>query len=121
MDKVEFSEQFKSRTKALTIEIIKFCETLQNSESSRIIKRQLLRSASSVGANYRAACRARSKAEFFSKMSTVVEEADESLFWLEILKEAGIYKFDSEHHSKIYNEMTEVLKVMSKTRKNTKR
>lgn len=105
----------------MTIELIKFCETLQNSESSRIIKRQLLGSSSSVGANYRAACRARSKAEFFSKMSTVVEETDESLFWLEILKETGIYKFDSEHHSKIYNEMTEVLKVMSKTRKNTKR
>jgi four helix bundle protein len=80
VQKSEFAEAFRSRTKKNVIDSIKFYRTLPNNEEAKIIGRQLLRSSSSVGANYRAACRARSKAEFHSKLSTVVEEADESVF-----------------------------------------
>jgi four helix bundle protein len=88
--KVAFIEQFKSRTRKFVVDNINLFRTLPKTEEAKIIGRQLLRSSSSVGANYRAACRARSKAEFHSKLSIVVEEADESLFWMEILIEAKV-------------------------------
>jgi four helix bundle protein len=65
---------------------------LPKTEEAKIIGKQLLRSSSSVGANYRAVCRARSQAEFHSKLSIVVEEADESIFWMEVLIEADLIK-----------------------------
>jgi four helix bundle protein len=70
--------------------VIRLCRTLPSSAEGRIITRQLLRSATSVGANYRAVCRSRSSAEFVSKLGIVLEEADETLFWLELLVDAGI-------------------------------
>src|SRR5580692_3589777 len=87
---IDFAEVFKSRTKKFVVDNIRFFRTLPKTEEAKIIGRQLLRSSSSVGANYRAACRARSKAEFHAKLSTVVEESDESVFWMEILVEAEI-------------------------------
>ena len=72
------------------VDNISFFKTLPKTEEAKIIGRQLLRSSSSVGANYQAACRARSQAEFHSKLSIVVEEADESVFWMEVLIEAKI-------------------------------
>ncbi len=87
-ERIEFAEAFKKRTQKFVVDNIKFFRTLPKTEEAKIIGRQLLRSSSSVGANYRAACRARSKAEFHSKLSIVVEEADESIFWMEILIEA---------------------------------
>src|SRR5665213_656797 len=87
-ERVEFAEIFKNRTKKFVVDNVKFFRTLPKTEEAKIIGRQLLRSSSSVGSNYRAACRARSKAEFHSKLSTVVEETDESVFWIEILVEA---------------------------------
>jgi four helix bundle protein len=89
-ERIEFAEMFKRRTKKFVVDNIKFFRTLPKTEEAKIIGRQLLRSSSSVGANYRAACRARSQAEFHSKLSTVVEEADESAFWMEILMEADV-------------------------------
>src|SRR5476651_2562793 len=89
-EKIDFAEVFKKKTKKFVIDNILFFRTLPKTEEAKIIGRQLLRSSSSVGANYRAACRARSTAEFHSKLSIVVEEADESAFWMEILIEAGI-------------------------------
>ncbi len=68
--------------------VIKFTEQLQRDDTSRTLGRQLLRSGTSVGANYRAACRSKSKPDFISKMSTVLEEADESAFWIELLVDA---------------------------------
>jgi four helix bundle protein len=82
------------RTKQFALQVIKFCESLPKDETSRILGRQLLRAGCSVGANYRAACRAKSKADFISKMGTVLEEADESAFWIELLIEAGKIKAD---------------------------
>lgn len=76
------------RTKQFALQVIRFCETLPKDESARIIGRQLLRSGCSVGANYRAACRAKSKADFISKMGIVLEEADESAYWIELLQDA---------------------------------
>jgi len=84
------SEELKNRTKQFALGVIRLCRKLAPSQEGRIISRQLLRSATSVGANYRAVCRARSSADFISKLGVVLEEADETLFWLEILVEAGI-------------------------------
>lgn len=94
-ERIDFAEVFKKRTKKFVVDNIKFFRTLPKTEEAKIIGRQLLRSSSSVGSNYRAACRARSKAEFHSKLSTVVEEADESVFWMEVLIEAEIVNKES--------------------------
>lgn len=80
-------EDLKLRTKQFALDVIRFTESLPRDETARVIKRQLLRAGTSVGANYRAATRARSKADFISKMGIVEEEADESAFWLELLGE----------------------------------
>jgi four helix bundle protein len=83
-------EQFIARTKDLAIRIIKLVEALPNSPTGSVIGKQLLRSGTSVGANYRAACRARSTADMIAKLKIVEEEADETLYWLELLVEADI-------------------------------
>jgi len=84
------AELFKQRTKAFALRIIRLVRSVPNTQEGRVIGQQLLRSGTSIAANYRAACRARSRAEFLSKISTVVEEADETVFWLELLADAGI-------------------------------
>lgn len=79
--KVDFITALKNRTKVFVLDAIKFYQSLPKTEEAKMIGRQFMRSSSSVGANYRAACRSRSKAEFYSKLSIVVEEADETAFW----------------------------------------
>ncbi len=113
-----FAEEFRSRTKKLAIDVIKYCKTLPKTEEAYIIKKQLIRSATSVAANYRAVCRARSKAEFFSKLCIVVEEADETLFWIEMIIGAEI--MDAKGINLLLKESEEVLKIVSKTRKTFK-
>jgi four helix bundle protein len=83
-------EEMKARTKSFALALIKTVEDLPETKITRVIANQLLRSGTSVGANYRATCRARSRADFISKMGIVLEEADESAYWLELLIEAGI-------------------------------
>lgn len=83
------NENLKLRTKKFALAVIKFSEALPKNETCRILGRQLLRAGTSVGANYRAACRAKSTADFTSKMGTVEEVADESSYWLELLVEDG--------------------------------
>jgi four helix bundle protein len=85
----------KERTKRFAIHVIRMCRTLPKSAESTIISRQLMRSATSVGANYRAVCRARSAPDFISKLGIVLEETDESLFWIDLLVEAGIASTDT--------------------------
>ena len=80
-------QDLKTRAKKFALDVIRFTRTLPKGEEFTIIKRQLIRSATSVAANYRATQRAKSKADFISKLGTVEEEADESLFWLETLQE----------------------------------
>jgi len=84
------AEELKKRTKQLGLRIIKLIELLPSSKAANVIGNQLLRSGTSVGANYRSACRARSKPDFISKASISIEEADESLYWMEMLVEAEI-------------------------------
>jgi four helix bundle protein len=83
------SGELKERTKRFALEILKFARTLPVDPIARDIGLQLVRSATSVAANYRASCRARSNAEFIAKLGVVEEEADESVLWLEILDEDG--------------------------------
>jgi four helix bundle protein len=83
-------EEFKNRTKGLALRVIKLVSALPTNQVSMIIGKQLLRSATSVGANYRAACRGKSPADVLNKLSIVKEEADESLYWMELLAEAEI-------------------------------
>ena len=86
MDKNEL----QTRTKRFALEVIRLVETLPGSKSADVLGRQVLRSATSVAANYRAACRGRSKREFIARLGIVVEEADESLFWLELMSDAEL-------------------------------
>jgi four helix bundle protein len=115
--KEEFIEEFKRRTKQYVLRSIRVFQALPATEEARIIGKQFLRAASSTGANYRAACRARSKAEFFAKLSITIEEADESLFWMEVLTEANI--MTQNKMASLMQEATEIVKILSKARKNT--
>jgi len=83
-------EELRARTKRFAIRIVRLFKSLPKSDEARIIGKQLLRAGTAVAANYRAVCRARSKAGFISKMGIVVEEADETVFWLELLVETSI-------------------------------
>lgn len=86
------AEEFKRRTKAYALRVIRLVEALPNTQAGRVIGYQLMKSGTSVGANYRAAARAKSRADFISKMGTVEEECDESTYWMELLAEDGIVK-----------------------------
>ena len=88
------SEELRNRTKQFALRIIRLFRHLPRSVDAQVLGKQLLRSGTSIGANYRAAGRARSKAEFISKMGIVVEEADETVFWIECLIDSGIVKRD---------------------------
>jgi four helix bundle protein len=83
-------EIFKSRTRQLALAIIRLVESLPRNRTADVIGRQLLRSGTSIGANYRAACRGKSKADVIFKLAIVEEEADESVYWLELLIESKI-------------------------------
>ena len=83
-------EQLRDRTKAFALRVIRLYRSLPYKTDTQVSGKQLLRCGTSVAANYRAVCRARSKSEFVSKMSIVVEEADETVFWLELLGDTGI-------------------------------
>jgi four helix bundle protein len=85
-------EELKARTRAFALRIIRLAESLPEAPAAKVIRNQLLRCGSSVGANYRAACRAKSKADFVSKMGIVEEEADETIYWMELLIDAEIVK-----------------------------
>jgi four helix bundle protein len=86
MDRTEL----QARTKRFAVRTIKLCEALPRTRTAEIIAGQLLRSATSVGANHRAACRARSTADWVNQLGIIIEEADESGYWLELLVESGL-------------------------------
>jgi four helix bundle protein len=87
---MEKDEQLKKRTKQFSIRIIRLVKALPRDNISEVIGKQLLRSGTSVGANYRAACRSKSTKDFIYKLAIVEEEADESLYWMELLIETGV-------------------------------
>jgi four helix bundle protein len=85
-------EQMKTRTKEFAKRVINLCRQLPETREGRLIGGRIFRSGTSVGSNYRAVCRARSRADFIAKIGLVLEEADESLYWLELLDETAILK-----------------------------
>jgi four helix bundle protein len=89
-DKVDFAKQMLMRTQKMATEVIKFSRIINNSDESYIIKKQMIRSATSVAANYRSVCRARSNNEFYAKLCIVVEEIDETNLWLELIKDTDL-------------------------------
>jgi four helix bundle protein len=111
-------KELQARIKAFALRIMKLVDSLPRSRAGEVIGRQLLRSATSVGANYRAACRAQSHAEFAAKLSIVVEEADETLYWLELLKESSLVK--PERLTELLKEANELLAISVAARKTAK-
>jgi four helix bundle protein len=87
---LERAEQLKRRTKLFALRVLKVFQSLPKLDEARVVGKQLLRSGTSVGANYRAVCRARTRKEFIAKIGVVIEEADETVFWFELLIEGGI-------------------------------
>jgi four helix bundle protein len=114
-EKQKFVETLKLRTRKFAIDIILFCDSLKAKKASSVITYQLVKSATSAGANYRAACRSRSKKEFFSKLCIVVEEADESEYWLELIKETGLSN-NPKNLKILRKEAMEILKILAKAK-----
>jgi four helix bundle protein len=111
MSRIERARQLQDRTKKFALRIINAFSRLPKLEEARVLGRQFLRSGTSVAANYRAACRARSTADFVSKISIVVEEADETLLWLELLVEGKLVR--AEKLEPLIAECEELLKIFS--------
>ena len=118
-DHVMDKEQLKYRTKQFALRIIKLVQALPNTIDSRIIGKQLISAGTSVGANYRSACRGRSKAEFLSKLGIVEEEADESAFWLELIVEAKL--LNAQRVNPMLQEANEIVAIMVSAKKTTRR
>ena len=112
-------EQLRSRTKRFALDVIRLTEALPRNRVADVVARQLLRSGTSVAANYRAACRAKSAADFISKMSIVEEEADESQFWLEILAEASL--LPSERLTRLTSEANQLISIVVASKKTARR
>jgi len=98
---------FKERTKKLAVAIIKQMDKLPKSRAVDVVAKQIIRSGTSIGANYRAACRARSTADMINKMKIVEEESDETMYWLEILADAELAP--KEQIRELYKETSEIL------------
>lgn len=116
------SNELRQRTKVFALRIIRVVEALPRSRAVDVIGGQLLRCGTSVGANYRAACRAKSPADFIAKMGIVEEECDESAYWMELLVEAGIMK--ESRLSSLMKEADEILAMVVasiKTARNRRR
>ncbi len=104
----------QQRTYQFAVRIVKLFQALPNRQDARVLGNQLLRCGTSVAANYRAACRGRSKADFVSKLGIVQEEADEALFWLDLLTDTGIMK--RERLSDLMKECDEILAMVTASR-----
>lgn len=108
MDKFELQE----RTKKFHVDIIKVCSLFPKNAAGFETAKQLIRSAGSVGANYRAACRGKSKADFIYKIEVVLEEADESLYWLQVSQDAGLLA-PSDQLSDLLREANELVSIFN--------
>ena len=112
-------EKLKNRLKEYALRVIKLVEALPKTITGRTIGNQLIRSGTSVAANYRAALRARSKLEFISKLGVVIEEADESIFWLELVVDTGL--LGNTLVESLLKEADEILRIMIVTRKSAQK
>ena len=108
-------DELNQRTKQFALKVIKLVGLLPRSIEGQVIGKQLIRSATSVGANYRAACRSRSKAEFIAKLGIVEEEADETAYWLELIIEGGLLELKSVE--RMLREANEIVAIMAASRK----
>lgn len=108
----DFADSFKERTKKQSVSIIKYLKTIKSNEEIIVIKHQLIKSTTSTAANYRAACRAKSKADFIAKLGIVNEEADETVFWLEVLIDLD---YKSTQLEQLKAESEEILKIVAKS------
>ena len=108
------AEDLKERTKQFALRILKLVAALPNNLQGRTVGGQLVRAGTSVGSNYRAACRGRSKAEFVAKLGIVEEEADESAFWLELIIEAAMLK--ARRVQPLLDEANELTRIMASSR-----
>ena len=103
-------EQIKNRTKFIGLEVIKLVDEFPNKPSSWVIAKQIVRSSTSIGANYRAACRAKSTPDFINKLKIVEEETDETQYWLEIMEESQL--IESKRIRSIKKEVNEILAIV---------
>jgi four helix bundle protein len=118
VDKIEL----KRRTQRFAIDVIKFVEYLPPKRALSVITNQLLRCSSSIGANYRSACKGKSTADFINKIVIVEEEADESIYWLELIEEAGLVESNSiSVLKKEANKLTAIFTAIGKTAKANQR
>jgi four helix bundle protein len=119
MNELDRAKELQKRTQQFALDIIRLFSDLTKAEPARVIGRQFLRSGTSVAANYRAACRARSHSEFIAKVGVVLEEADETLFWLDLLIESDFAAAESVKH--IRSECDELVKIFSSSVATAKR
>jgi four helix bundle protein len=112
------AEELKKRTKQFGLRCIKVVESLPKTRTADVLGKQLLRSATSVGANYRSACRAQSKPAFVSKLAIAIEEADESLFWLEMIIEANL--MTNKKLAELMKEGNEIVAILTASSKTAK-
>ena len=109
------TNELKARTKRFALRVMTLVDALPNTVKGRVIANQIMRSATSVGANYRGACRARSRAEFISKIGVVEEEADETSFWLELISDSKIRQ--TKLITPLLEEANELVAIMAASRK----
>jgi four helix bundle protein len=111
-------DDLKERTKKFALDVIRFCSSLPNRQEFWIINRQLVKCATSVGANYRSSCRAKSKADFIAKLSIVEEEADESMYWMELVRE--LTAVESGELRRLHDEANQLTSIVVKSKKTAK-
>ncbi|MBL7798522.1 MAG: four helix bundle protein [Saprospiraceae bacterium] len=119
MTNEEFAEQFKTRTKRWAVAVVQYVMALPETSVTRVVRYQLIKASTSTAANYRAACRGRSHADFHAKIGICLEEGDESLFWMEFIQEASID--DSPALRTLMTEGLEIVSILAKARKNSSR
>jgi four helix bundle protein len=102
--------EFKKRTRAFALRVVRLAEALPRTRTADVIGKQLLRCGTSVGANYRAACRAKSQADFIAKMGIVEEEADETIYWMELLVESG--SIEQERVASLLDEANQIVALV---------
>ena len=112
-------KELKERTKQFALRVLKFVDSLPNTTAGRALGDQLVRSGTGVGANYRAACRGRSKAEFIAKLGNVEEEADESAYWLELIADGGL--LPRKMVDPLYQEANELTAIFAASIKTSRR
>jgi four helix bundle protein len=116
---ITYAETLKKRTKSFAIRIVKLYRALPNTGEAKVIGNQFIRSGTAIAANYRASCRARSTAEFIAKIGVVVEEADETVFWLEMLVDCEI--FSESKMKEMIQEGNELLAIFAASQSTSKK